>query len=251
MSSEIEAKKYPACARSAKWREDFPIEWDGDHYVTRREMVKFLTLGSLLLASANWVTVVAGKLLHRGSKLERHIGPVSDLDRDGSMLFRYPTEQDPCIAVRTPEAHAGGRARRLLPGVHAPLLCGRLRQGRKWPVLSVPSRLVQSSRTTGSGTAYASIAAYYRRAARRSALRHWNGGVMSIRSQGTTLFAAILVLVAAAVVLQLWLLTVSMEALLAGEVKTLVPAAAGSTLLLVANAGLLRYVFRFDRDTRV
>jgi len=74
---------------------------------------------------------------------------------------------------------------------------------------------------------------------------------MSIRSQGTTLFAAILVLVAAAVVLQLWLLTVSMEALLAGEVKALVPAAAGSTLLLVVNAGLLRYVFRFDRDTRV
>ena len=28
-----------------KWRQDFPIEWEGDHYVTRREMVKFLTLG--------------------------------------------------------------------------------------------------------------------------------------------------------------------------------------------------------------
>lgn len=72
---------------------------------------------------------------------------------------------------------------------------------------------------------------------------------MSIRSQGTTLFAAILVLVASAVVLQLWLLTVSMEALLGGEYKTLVPAAAGSTLLLLVNAGLLRYVFRFDRQT--
>ena len=33
-----------------KWRQDFPIEWEGDHYVSRREMVKFLTLGSLLLA---------------------------------------------------------------------------------------------------------------------------------------------------------------------------------------------------------
>jgi hypothetical protein len=46
---------------------------------------------------------------------------------------------------------------------------------------------------------------------------------MSIRSQGTTLFAAILVLVASALVLQLWLLTVSMEALRGGEYKTLVP----------------------------
>jgi hypothetical protein len=62
------------------------------------------------------------------------------------------------------------------------------------------------------------------------------------------LFAAVLALVATAVVIQLWLLTVSMEALLSGEFKTMVPAAAGSTLLLAVNAGLLRYVFHFDRD---
>lgn len=71
---------------------------------------------------------------------------------------------------------------------------------------------------------------------------------MSVRTQGTTLFTAILILVATTVVLQLWLLTVSTEALLSGQTKTLVPAAAASTLLLLINAGLLRYVFRFDRD---
>ena len=59
-----------------------------------------------------------------------------------------------------------------------------------------------------------------------------------------------LAFVGAAVVLQLWLLTVSMEALLSGEYKILAPAAAGSTVLLAINAGLLRYVFRFDRDAR-
>ena len=73
---------------------------------------------------------------------------------------------------------------------------------------------------------------------------------MSFRAQGTTLFAAILILVASAVVLQLWLLTVSMEALLSGEYKTLFPAATGSTVLLAVNASLLRYVFRFDRDAQ-
>ena len=71
---------------------------------------------------------------------------------------------------------------------------------------------------------------------------------MSLRRQGTTLFSAMLAFVASAVVLQLWLLTVSVEALLSGAYKTLVPAAAGSTILLLINAGLLRYVFRFDRD---
>ncbi|HWR37496.1 MAG TPA: DUF6755 family protein [Clostridia bacterium] len=68
------------------------------------------------------------------------------------------------------------------------------------------------------------------------------------RRQGTTLFTAILILVASVVVVQLWLLTVSMEALLAGQTRTLVPAALGSTLLLAINAGLLRYVFRFDAN---
>lgn len=73
---------------------------------------------------------------------------------------------------------------------------------------------------------------------------------MSLRSQGTTLFTAVLVIVAASVVLQLWLLTVAMEALLSHEMKTLVPAAIGSTVLLGINAGLLRYVFRFDAETQ-
>ena len=39
---------------------------------------------------------------------------------------------------------------------------------------------------------------------------------MSLRTQGTTLFSAILALVATTVILQLWLLTFSMEALLRG-----------------------------------
>ncbi len=73
---------------------------------------------------------------------------------------------------------------------------------------------------------------------------------MSVRSQGTTLFTAVLIIVAATVVLQLWLLTVAMEALLSREMKTLVPAAIASTVLLLINAGLLRYVFRFDTEAQ-
>lgn len=71
---------------------------------------------------------------------------------------------------------------------------------------------------------------------------------MSVRSQGTTLFSAILMLVGTTVVVQLWLLTVSTEALLRGQTRIILPAAAGSTVLLLINACLLRYVFGFDRD---
>ena len=91
------------CKQAKKWRDDFPIEWEGDNYVTRREMVKFLTLGSLFLAVANWVTAFASKFLHRGSKNRQLLGLSSDLKPNGSALFRYPTAKDPCIAVRTAE----------------------------------------------------------------------------------------------------------------------------------------------------
>jgi hypothetical protein len=56
--------------------------------------------------------------------------------------------------------------------------------------------------------------------------------------------------VASTVVVQLWLLTVSMDALLSRETRTLIPAAIGSTVLLLINAGLLRYVFRFDHEVQ-
>jgi len=73
---------------------------------------------------------------------------------------------------------------------------------------------------------------------------------MTLRGQGSTLFSAVLVLVATTVVLQLWLLTFSMEALLSRSYSILVPAALASTALLLVNAGLLSYVFRFDREAR-
>lgn len=73
---------------------------------------------------------------------------------------------------------------------------------------------------------------------------------MSIRTQGTNLFTAILILVACAVVVQLWLLSVSMHAFLARQTGTLIPAAIGSSVLLLINAGLLRYVFRFDHEAQ-
>jgi arsenite oxidase small subunit len=101
MDSPFEPPQPDVAAETPKWRTDFPIEWEGDHYVGRREMVKFLTLGSLLLASANWATVLADRLLRRDVKKEMAIGSVSALDQSGSLLFRYPTDQDPCIAVRT------------------------------------------------------------------------------------------------------------------------------------------------------
>ncbi len=84
----------------ARWREDFPIEWERDHYVTRRELAKFLTLGSALLAGATGLLAVIARLWKRPAAGRMRIGRVSEIAPGDSLLFRYPTEEDPCILVR-------------------------------------------------------------------------------------------------------------------------------------------------------
>jgi Rieske Fe-S protein len=103
MSVEEKGCSGCSCSKTPKWKQDFPIEWEGDHYITRREMVKFMTLGSALLAAANWITVAAARVLHRGSNEVHEIGSAAALAETGWLLFRYPRDSDPCIAVRTPE----------------------------------------------------------------------------------------------------------------------------------------------------
>jgi hypothetical protein len=74
---------------------------------------------------------------------------------------------------------------------------------------------------------------------------------LETRQQGSVLFAGVLILIGTLVIIQLWLLTAALEALLAGTLEVLVPAAISSAVLLGVNALLLRYVVSFDARLRV
>ena len=87
-----------------RWRDDFPIRWDEDHYVTRRELAKFLTLGSAVLVGANAALSVFAHTRTERSHPPKRVASADALAPGESLLFRYPTEDDPCILVRT---HAG------------------------------------------------------------------------------------------------------------------------------------------------
>lgn len=67
------------------------------------------------------------------------------------------------------------------------------------------------------------------------------------RSQKTTIVYGILCIVLVVVVLQLWLLTATMNAWLGGDDSVVIPAALASLGCLGLNAGLLWYLFRLDR----
>ena len=86
-----------------RWREDFPIGTMDDRYVARREFAKSLTIGSALLVLVNGAIAAVARWVRKPAQMgkEEPIGKASDLPTGGSMLFRYPTDEDPCILVRT------------------------------------------------------------------------------------------------------------------------------------------------------
>src|SRR6476646_4787683 len=83
--------------KDARWRDDFPVKWDSDNYVTRREMVKFLALGSLTIAGANAVVAGLPHIVKAAEMRRMKVGEISSIPVLGSKLFSYPTKADPCI----------------------------------------------------------------------------------------------------------------------------------------------------------
>ena len=67
------------------------------------------------------------------------------------------------------------------------------------------------------------------------------------RQQKTTIVFGILSIVLMMVVLQLWLLTATMNAFLAGQERVVIPAAIASMVCFALNVGLLWYIYRMER----
>lgn len=67
-----------------------------------------------------------------------------------------------------------------------------------------------------------------------------------LRSQRKTIVSAMLLFVVLLAVLQLWLLTASTNAYLAGDTSIALPAALVSLACFGLNLGLLRYLYRLD-----
>jgi hypothetical protein len=67
------------------------------------------------------------------------------------------------------------------------------------------------------------------------------------RHQKMTIVFGILSIALIIVVLQLWLLTATMNAFLAGQERVIIPAALASLVCFAFNAGLLSYIYRLER----
>lgn len=70
------------------------------------------------------------------------------------------------------------------------------------------------------------------------------------REQRATIIYGMLAFVLMLVILQLWLLTATMNAYLGGDASVIWPAAGASLFCLLLNLGLLRYLYYIDRARR-
>ncbi|MGV3614165.1 MAG: ubiquinol-cytochrome c reductase iron-sulfur subunit [Fimbriimonas sp.] len=96
-----------------KLRHDFPVDWDEDHYVSRREFFKFMTLtsGGLALGStalAAWSRVPRD---HRAFEPVA-VAKVTDLSVGRSIGFSYPRPDDLCILIQTGDGEYKAYSRR-------------------------------------------------------------------------------------------------------------------------------------------
>lgn len=85
-----------------RWREDFPVNWEDDQYVTRREFTSFLALvsgalffGTGLVAVREW-----WRRWRLASPASARIASMAETPIGAAKLFYYPTPNDPCLLVR-------------------------------------------------------------------------------------------------------------------------------------------------------
>lgn len=88
-------------AQQPAWRNDFPIDWPQDHYVERRDFMKFMVLTSLAFTVGQfWIAAENWLRRRRGQTPKLRVASVADVPVGGTRLFAYPTEHDPCVLVR-------------------------------------------------------------------------------------------------------------------------------------------------------
>ena len=83
------------------WREEFSVAKADERYVNRRQLAKFLTLGSLGMFAGNLWIVMRSWFRKAPKFAPVTVAGAGDIEVGGVKLFEYPKPGDQCIMVRT------------------------------------------------------------------------------------------------------------------------------------------------------
>src|SRR5579872_338782 len=85
------------------WREEFSIFKANERYVSRRQLAKFLTLGSAAMFAGNLWSLARSWLRKAPHYARRAVARAGEIPVGGVKLFQYPNPGEQCIMVRTAE----------------------------------------------------------------------------------------------------------------------------------------------------
>jgi Rieske Fe-S protein len=94
------APDFRAADEQPAWRHDFPIDWPADHYVERREFMKFMVLISGAFATGQFWIAAQQWLRDQEATPEKRVATLATLPVGGAQVFYYPGEHDNCLLVR-------------------------------------------------------------------------------------------------------------------------------------------------------
>lgn len=84
------------------WRRDFPIDWEEDDYVSRRDLVKYVVLTSAAFAVGQlWVAFKKVFGRREGPHPALAVASVGELSVGGAKTFSYPIGSTPRLLVKT------------------------------------------------------------------------------------------------------------------------------------------------------
>ncbi len=91
--------------KQPRWRQDFPIEWAQDNYISRRDFTRFMALTSLAFVVGQFVILFQNFLRRSRDELPaQEIAPLNEIPVGGARVFHYPDELSPRLLVRLDES---------------------------------------------------------------------------------------------------------------------------------------------------
>lgn len=91
-------------AEQPKWRRDFPVDWDEDEYVSRRDLVKFMALTSCAFVGGHgWLVLKASWDDNDEGLTPLAIAETGELPVGDAKVFEFPPGSSPRLLIRLAE----------------------------------------------------------------------------------------------------------------------------------------------------
>jgi len=93
----------PVREQEPLWRDEFSVSKADERYVNRRQLAKFLTLGSIGMFAGNLWILAKSWLKKAQTYPQSLVARAGEIPVGGVKLFQYPKPGEQCIMIRTAE----------------------------------------------------------------------------------------------------------------------------------------------------